>query len=67
MLKYHPAQKSMNVVKGNEISNCWKEFNGEIRQIFSKKVQEYWQNSGKSTLLNHLEETTSTLRFSRKK
>ena len=41
-----PNSKVMNLEKGIEISNCWKEFNGEIRKIFSKKFQKHRQNSG---------------------
>ena len=57
----------MNLEKGIEISNYWKEFNGEIRKIFSKKFQGHVQNSGECTLLNHLGETTATLKFRRTK
>ena len=58
--------KIMNLEKGMEISNCWKEFNGEVRKILSKKLG-IQQNSHKSTtLLNQANWTTATLRFRRK-
>ena len=57
----------MNQEKGIDIANCWKEFSGEIRKIFPEKFQGHQQNSVKSTSLNHLEETTATLRFSSEK
>ena len=40
--------KIMNLEKGMVVSNCWKEFNGEVRKIFSKKLG-IQQNSHKST------------------
>ena len=35
--------KIMNLQKGTEISNCWKEFNGKIRNVFSKKFKGHRQ------------------------
>ena len=32
------SKSIMNLEKGREISDCWKEFNPEIRKIFSKKI-----------------------------
>ena len=48
------SSKIINIEKRIEISYCWKEFNGEIRNIFSRNFRDF----GK------IQETSATLRIS---